>query len=111
MHENGFIKFNEEKIDFLNDENRKFVGGSWLEHYVFQKIKEIPQVNDLSLSVRFIDPTFDNAKKDIDKINLGKQNEFDLAFIANNKLHIIECKTIKFNEKAKKKTKKILSTK
>lgn len=106
LHENRFIKFNEEKIDFLNDENRKFVGGSWLEHYVFQKIKEIPQVNDLSLSVRFIDPTFDNAKKDIDKINLGKQNEFDLAFIANNKLHIIECKTIKFNEKGEEEDEK-----
>ena len=106
LNQENFISVTKDEIDFLNEHNEKFVGGSWLEHYTFQQLKDIEGVNDLSMSITFSPPDFDDNRKDIDKKNQGKQNEFDLAFIARNKLHIIECKTVKFNEKGEEEDEK-----
>ena len=98
VSETGFIEFTEDYIDFQKEENEKFVGGTWLEHYVYQQIKDLEAIDDIAMSVKYSLPDFDKEKKEFAKENQGKQNELDLAFIANNKLHIIECKTVKMNE-------------
>lgn len=94
-----FIDCTEERINFKNDETQQFIGGSWLEHYVYQQIKDFDEINDIAMSVKLRSPDFDKNKNELAKENLGKQNELDVAFMANNKLHIIECKTLKVNEK------------
>lgn len=101
VSDTGFIEYTDKYINFQSEENEKFIGGTWLEHYVYQQLRDCEQIDDIAMSVKYSHPDFDKDKKEFAKENQGKQNELDLAFIANNKLHIIECKTVKMNENGK----------
>ena len=50
------------------------------------------------MSLEYANSAFDKKQKNNSETNLGRNNEFDVAFIANNKLHIIECKTKKMGK-------------
>ncbi len=98
LYKDYIINYDDSIIDFMNEENRFFLAGGWLEHYVYQEIKEIKKISDLALGVKVVNSHFKPQKNDFAKENQGNTNELDVAFMANNILHIIECKTKKMDD-------------
>jgi hypothetical protein len=80
------------QIIFKNDDTRLFANGGWLEVAVFSLIRKFRVMHrflqDDGQSLEIIQ----NSNKNYVK------NEIDVAFLANNKLHLIECKTKKFSQ-------------
>lgn len=92
----GLVKYQGDRIKFANAQARFFANGGWLEELTFGIVRglrsEIRTIQDDGHSVE-IQRTL-NTDKPV-------KNELDVAFIANNKLHLIECKTMRFKgEKA-----------
>ncbi|MGK0234708.1 MAG: hypothetical protein ACI9EK_001234 [Psychroserpens sp.] len=88
----SYAQFDNDKLVFKNDSARFFANGGWLEEYVYGTIlslkKDIPTLQDVAQGVEVVR-------------NVGKHtvnNELDVAALANNKLHIIECKTKNFDK-------------
>ncbi len=83
----GFIQKKGEELQFTDTESRIFAAGGWLEEYVAHCVGELGFKPWINLEVK---------KKD--------KNEFDVAFIDNGRLYIIECKTcvMSDNEEAQK---------
>lgn len=71
-------------VRFSNEASRSYANGGWLEFYV----------NSLLNRLKVDGVIQDSARLNL-KISSSKdsQNELDVAFMANNHLHIIECKT------------------
>jgi len=72
---------------FSSEASRAFANGGWLESYVNSRLNELKSDGWLQDSPRL------NLK-----INTPNQvaNELDIAFMAHNHLHIVECKTKRF---------------
>lgn len=96
----GIIKFNEKEIDFMNEQHHKFLGGGWLEDYTYSLLKDIKGIDDIRCNLNVANDKFTPKEKNYSAKNLGNQNEFDVAFLAKNKLHIIECKSQKMERQA-----------
>ncbi len=88
----GYAQCENDKLVFKNDNARFFANGGWLEEYVYGTIlslkKDIPTLQDAAQGVEVV--------RDVGKHTVN--NELDVAALANNKLHIIECKTKKFEK-------------
>lgn len=88
----NYASLTHEKLEFKNNDVRFFANGGWLEEYVYGVIlslkKDIPTLQDVAQGVEVI--------RDVNKHTVN--NELDVAALANNKLHIIECKTKKFEK-------------
>ncbi len=71
-------------LQFINEEKRRFLNGTWLEKCVFNIVSElIPGTKVYQSAV----------------VKHGKnKNEFDVMFIYNNRLHLIEVKTCIFKQ-------------
>jgi len=75
---------------FPDETARFFVNGGWLENHVFSIVyglrKDIATIQDVGCSI------------EIGRDDTGRvvKNEMDVAFLANNHLHIIECKTKRY---------------
>lgn len=89
----GLIKYDGRTIDFKNKEIKTFLNGGWLEDYTYFQLKEISNIEDLACGVDVANPKFKLGKNEYSAENKGNKNEFDIIFMAKNKLHIIECKT------------------
>lgn len=74
-------------IRFRDEHCRTFANGGWLEAYVNSLLNEMKSEGVIQDSAR-LNLTIRSAKKSV--------NELDVAFMANNHLHIIECKTKRF---------------
>jgi hypothetical protein len=78
------------RLQFKDEEARFFVNGGWLETHTFASAyglrKEIRSLQDVGRSVEIIRDSRGRPVK----------NEIDVAFLANNRLYIIECKTKRF---------------
>ncbi len=72
------------RLVFRSVEARTFANGGWLEHLVFNAVRETDKKLKPLLNV-----TFKDGK--------GNRNELDVALLARNRLFIIECKTKRFN--------------
>lgn len=86
------IEIRGKQVSFLNDENRFFCNGGWLEEYTYAIVQEI---------ARDLKSVQDVAHSAVLQRNYGSKyvkNEIDVAALVNNKLHIIECKTNKLVE-------------
>jgi hypothetical protein len=72
---------------FSNDDARYFVNGGWLEHYVYAVLlnirQQIPEIQDIAQTITVTRETRGQIIT----------NELDVAFLCNNHLHVIECKT------------------
>lgn len=94
----GLVKFENPNIDFIDSEHRRFLNGEWLELYTYSKIEQIrrssKKIQDVALGLEVGNSLY----KPKDKQNSGKHNEFDVVFMANNIMHIIECKTTKIKD-------------
>ena len=91
---NGYIKQSNGCLKFPNEEKRFFVNGGWIEQWVYEKVRAFKNKN----------PLVHDAACNIEierQLNRGKpvKNEIDAAFLYNNRLHIIECKTRKLKLK------------
>ncbi|MCG9683212.1 DUF1887 family protein [Vibrio sp. Isolate23] len=79
-YENGILTF-------ADEDARRFSNGEWLETLVHSTVRQIqkdmPTIQDHSLNVQVYRQLGDREVR----------NELDVASVANNKLHIIECKT------------------
>lgn len=98
LHYKDIIDFVDNQIDFRNRKQKDFLNGIWLEEYTYQQIKDIKQIQDIALSLEVGNTSYNQNKNQYDSQNQGNQNEFDIAFMAKNKLHIIECKTQKLDK-------------
>jgi hypothetical protein len=83
----GLLKLVGNRVQFCDEAARFYTNGGWLEHHVFGLLfglrKEFPKIQDLARGIEFVRQT--NGKP--------VKNELDVAFLANNRCYIIECKT------------------
>jgi len=75
-------------VRFRDEDARFFVNGGWLEHHVFSVIHHIrsanPHIHDLAQGL---------------EVQRGEvRNELDVAFLCDNRLYLIECKTKQFKQ-------------
>ncbi|MFC0322778.1 Card1-like endonuclease domain-containing protein [Gallibacterium melopsittaci] len=89
----GIISFNGETINFKQRKNHEFLHGGWLENYVYTQLKEIKKIDEIVLNAEVANENYQLNKNEYVDENKGNKNEFDIVFLAKNKLHIIECKT------------------
>ncbi len=84
----GVLKVQEQRLVFSNESARFFANGGWLEQYVFATInslkKHIPAIQDTAQSL--------SVEREPGKT----ANELDVVFLAENRLHLIECKAKNF---------------
>ncbi len=78
---NQFIKdidFKPKNENVISKDDVKFLGGRWLEKFVYFKIKEKLKDNNIWINVKITNPN----------------NEMDVCFLYQNQLYIVECKTV-----------------
>jgi hypothetical protein len=84
----GYLTEREGKLKFKSKKNQFHVNGGWLEGWVYNQVRELKK-NNVN-----IQESASNLKIERD-LGRGKPvpNEIDTAFLYNNRLHLIECKT------------------
>ena len=102
------IEYDGETINFKNKEIKDFLNGGWLEDYVYQETKGISHIQDILCNADVANHKYRQDKNMYSVENKGNKNEFDITFIAKNKLHIIECKTQLMDKQAREKAEDIL---
>ena len=79
-----------DRLRFPDQGARRYVNGGWLEDHVSTQLEQLrtvlPGIHDVARGVEYIRSN-DTA---------GIKNELDVAFLVENRLHIIECKTKRF---------------
>lgn len=70
-------------IHFSDHETRFFANGGWLEEYINSRLNELKAEGLLQ----------DSSHLNLKIASPQSTNEIDVAFMAKNRLHIIECKT------------------
>ena len=86
----GLLRYEEGRLVFPNEEARFFVNGGWLEYHIFDAVRRLRERNsriqDIAWGIQ------------IRRHRRGRaiSNELDVAFLCDNRLHLIECKTRKF---------------
>ena len=80
---------NHQDVMFLDAERTRFICGHWLEEYAWH-IAEQAGLNEVACGV------------DIDWENSRTCNELDVLAVHNNRLLIIECKTVRFSDDRQK---------
>ena len=85
------LKRRANRLHFASEDDRFFANGGWLEAHVFGVVFGLPRadtgVQDVGRSVEVIRQGSGQPVK----------NELDVAFLANNRLYIVECKTKRFH--------------
>lgn len=94
----GLIEYRNNHIKFHNQDIRFFLNGGWLEDYTFNVLQNIKQIDDIGCNIEVANLYYSQGKNDFSTNNKGNKNEFDIVFMAKNKLHIIECKTQKMDK-------------
>jgi len=81
------LKRNGDKVIFSSENARRFANGGWIEHHVYQTVSQVTA----DLTIR------DKAANLQVQGDTGQPNEIDVAFMARNRLFMIECKTARMN--------------
>ena len=84
----GVLTVQGENLLFSSEADRDFAKGGWLEAHVFQTVSE--QTNALGIR----DKAANLKVQDL----TGVHNELDVAFLARNRLFVIECKTARMDK-------------
>lgn len=74
-------------LHFTDEAARSFAKGGWLERHVFRRVAALRDelgIRDQEANLRLVDAG-------------GVRNELDIAFIARNRLFVIECKTARMD--------------
>lgn len=83
------------RLRFADEDARFFCNGGWLEEHVAAVLGELrgrAGIQDLAANLKV--RTLDNRLR-----GDAGSNELDVAFLARNRLHIVECKTRSFRER------------
>ncbi|SQH97114.1 Card1-like endonuclease domain-containing protein [Haemophilus haemolyticus] len=91
----GLIEIKGDIVDFKNEATRSFLNGNWLEYFTYKQASSIPDVIDVDWNVEVVNSKYEKNK-------IGVNNELDVVFMARNKCHIIECKTVNFENEENK---------
>lgn len=88
----GVLEIQRNQLCFVDEDARFFANGGWLEQHVYALVMEVRKKN----------PTIQDFAQSVEVSRLGYQgkaihNELDVVVLADNHLHIIECKTKKFD--------------
>ena len=83
----GVLTVEGNKIRFSSEQDRSFTKGGWLEHHVYRSISALHS----ELGVR--DKAANLVVADLSDV----KNELDVAFLARNRLFVIECKTARMD--------------
>lgn len=86
----GALSIEHSRLVFPDEQARAFVNGGWLERHVYMQLrklrKHLPIIQDVKLNLEVVRNT-----------SHGKvENELDVAFLANNRLFLMECKTRRY---------------
>lgn len=86
------LTFQYNKLSFPNEEARFFVNGGWLEQHVYGlclNLKKQCRIQDIGRSI------------EVERVYQNKpvKNEIDVAFLKDNRLFLIECKTKRYADK------------
>lgn len=84
----GVLELQGDILSFTNEHERDFAKGGWLEHHVFRVVTALSG----ELSIR------DKAANLVVLDKDGVKNELDVAFMARNRLFVIECKTARMDK-------------
>lgn len=79
----GYLTYTKDEVHFASEDALRFANGLWFELYVAQCVDALPDVSD--------------ALSNVTVSSGSVKNELDCAFVAKNRLHIIECKTQKMD--------------
>ncbi len=92
FQDHGAIRYyDDKKIKFADEESRLFCRGVWLEDWVGRELRELNRRVKLQ----------DYASSIVIESESNTSNEIDAAFLYNNRLYLIECKTAGLDEDAK----------
>lgn len=83
----GIMRKQGDTVKFASDDARFFAKGGWLEYYVYQTVSHVTgdlAIRDKAANLRVQD-------------SLGTESEIDVAFLAQNRLFAIECKTARMD--------------
>ena len=83
----NLLSLKQNQLHFTDEEARFFCNGGWLELYVFGVVNDLRErlsIQDMARSLEVVSTK-------------GSKNEIDVAFLAENRLFLIECKTKKFS--------------
>ncbi|PKO63649.1 MAG: hypothetical protein CVU23_09960 [Betaproteobacteria bacterium HGW-Betaproteobacteria-17] len=83
----GLLRVEAGRLSFSDSTSRDYVKGGWLERHVFTTVCR--HVEDLGIR--------DQAANLEIKDRAGLRNELDVAFMARNRLFVIECKTARMD--------------
>lgn len=91
FEQHGFLRRQGDRLRFPNEAARFFVNGGWLEYRVFDSVRQLrgdsqTHIHDIVRSIE-IERQAGGA---------AVSNELDVAFLSDNRLHLIECKTRRF---------------
>lgn len=88
FEEAGVLRIRSDKLRFASEADRAFAKGGWLEHHVYRIVAGATAelgIRDKAANLVVIDDT-------------GVKNELDVAFMARNRLFVIECKTMRMDK-------------
>ncbi len=83
----GFLRRSNGRLRFRDEASRFYANGGWLEYYVFDAVRKLRR-SDTS-----IQDVARGLELERGQNNRKIPNELDVAFLRDNRLHIIECKT------------------
>lgn len=87
FEEKQILKRKDDQVIFSSEEARRFANGGWIEHHVYQTVCNVTgplAIRDKAANLQVTNPD-------------GQPNELDVAFMARNRLFLIECKTAKMD--------------
>ncbi len=94
FQQHGKLTRHGNNITFSDEEARFYANGGWIEGHVYNQLHRLrdslPRLQDYAYA---LEVTRQQRDKTI-------PNELDVAFLHDNRLHIIECKTRRFRESA-----------
>jgi hypothetical protein len=82
------LKRQGDQLNFATEAARSFANGGWIEHHVYQTVGQVTgdlAIRDKAANLQVLGES-------------GQPNEIDVAFIARNRLFMIECKTARMNQ-------------
>ncbi|MGH6627378.1 MAG: Card1-like endonuclease domain-containing protein [Burkholderiaceae bacterium] len=83
----GAVQVKGDMIEFASAQELAFAKGGWLEHHVFRTVTALH--GELGLRDKAANLVVADAS--------GVRNEMDVAFMARNRLYVIECKTARMD--------------
>jgi hypothetical protein len=99
LQQHKLLRINGKKVIFASEEARFFCNGAWLEELVYHTVRQLSakntKIQDYAMGV------------EIESLTTGIRNELDGVVLVNNRLVIIECKTIRTKEKGKRVSKAV----